>query len=105
MITVVHGAHDRDGYADDGTRLHQGRGPLVQAARTQSAPLYDAVWEDTGLSKRDRSLITVAALAAMGQTGARSPLLLSPERRHEKPNHGSAAARSTSHHLVYSFKL
>ena len=84
MITVVHGAHDRDGYADDGTRLHQGRGPLVQAARTQSAPLYDAVWEDTGLSKRDRSLITVAALVAM---------VRSPKRRHERPNQGPAAAR------------
>lgn len=28
--------------------------------------LFDEVWERPGLSKRDRSLITVAALAAMG---------------------------------------
>ncbi len=26
------------------------------------SPLYDKVWEDSDLSKRDRSLITVAAL-------------------------------------------
>ena len=30
-------------------------------------PLYDTVWEDPDLSKRDRSLVTVAALAAMGR--------------------------------------
>jgi 4-carboxymuconolactone decarboxylase len=29
--------------------------------------LYGDVWERPGLSKRDRSLITVAALAAMGR--------------------------------------
>jgi 4-carboxymuconolactone decarboxylase len=28
-------------------------------------PLYSTVWEDAALSKRDRSLITVAALVAM----------------------------------------
>ncbi|MFF2650253.1 carboxymuconolactone decarboxylase family protein [Streptomyces sp. NPDC058045] len=30
--------------------------------------LFDEVWEREGLSKRDRSLITVAALTAMGRT-------------------------------------
>jgi len=30
--------------------------------------LYGDVWERPGLSKRDRSLITVAALAAMGRS-------------------------------------
>ncbi|MER6988313.1 carboxymuconolactone decarboxylase family protein [Saccharopolyspora hirsuta] len=30
--------------------------------------LFDEVWERDGLSKRDRSLITVAALTAMGRT-------------------------------------
>jgi len=30
--------------------------------------LFDEVWERAGLSKRDRSLITVAALTAMGKT-------------------------------------
>ncbi|MEU1983161.1 carboxymuconolactone decarboxylase family protein [Nocardia sp. NPDC019395] len=30
--------------------------------------LFDEVWEREGLSKRDRSLITVAALTAMGKT-------------------------------------
>ena len=29
------------------------------------SPLYDRVWEDPDLSKRDRSLVTVAALVAM----------------------------------------
>ncbi|ART69708.1 4-carboxymuconolactone decarboxylase [Mycobacterium dioxanotrophicus] len=29
--------------------------------------LFDEVWERAGLSKRDRSLITVAALTAMGK--------------------------------------
>lgn len=29
--------------------------------------LFDEVWERAGLSKRDRSLVTVAALAAMGK--------------------------------------
>ena len=29
--------------------------------------LFDEVWERVGLSKRDRSLITVAALTAMGK--------------------------------------
>ena len=28
-------------------------------------PLYNTVWEDAALSKRDRSLVTVAALVAM----------------------------------------
>jgi len=28
------------------------------------SPLYDSVWEDPDLSKRDRSLVTVAALVA-----------------------------------------
>jgi 4-carboxymuconolactone decarboxylase len=37
------------------------------SALTES-PLYDRVWEDTDLSKRDRSLITVAALVAMGRS-------------------------------------
>ncbi len=32
------------------------------------SPLYSQVWEDADLSKRDRSLITVAALVAMGKT-------------------------------------
>jgi len=31
-----------------------------------NSPLYDQVWEDTELSKRDRSLVTVAALVAQG---------------------------------------
>jgi hypothetical protein len=90
--------------APDFTSPREGPRAFTPRPRALTLSLY-AIWEDAGLSKRDRSLITVAALAAMGQTGARSPLLLSPERRHEKPNHGSAAARSTSHHLVYSFKL
>ncbi len=30
--------------------------------------LFDEVWERDGLSKRDRSLVTVAALTAMGKT-------------------------------------
>ncbi len=30
--------------------------------------LFDQVWEREGLSKRDRSLVTVAALTAMGKT-------------------------------------
>jgi 4-carboxymuconolactone decarboxylase len=30
--------------------------------------LFDEVWDRAGLSKRDRSLITVAALTAMGKT-------------------------------------
>jgi 4-carboxymuconolactone decarboxylase len=30
--------------------------------------LFDEVWERVGLSKRDRSLVTVAALAALGKT-------------------------------------
>jgi alkylhydroperoxidase/carboxymuconolactone decarboxylase family protein YurZ len=30
-------------------------------------PLYSQVWEDADLSKRDRSLITVAALVALGR--------------------------------------
>ncbi|QDP96312.1 carboxymuconolactone decarboxylase family protein [Microlunatus elymi] len=30
--------------------------------------LFDEVWEREGLSKRDRSLVTVAALTAMGRT-------------------------------------
>ena len=31
------------------------------------SPLYDKVWEDADLSKRDRSLITVAALVCLGR--------------------------------------
>jgi 4-carboxymuconolactone decarboxylase len=31
-------------------------------------PLYSQVWEDADLSKRDRSLITVAALVALGHS-------------------------------------
>jgi 4-carboxymuconolactone decarboxylase len=31
------------------------------------SPLYDEVWEDSDLSKRDRSLITVAALVCLGR--------------------------------------
>lgn len=30
--------------------------------------LFDQVWEREGLSKRDRSLVTVAALTALGKT-------------------------------------
>lgn len=30
--------------------------------------LFDEVWERQGLSKRDRSLVTVAALTALGKT-------------------------------------
>ncbi|WP_445330359.1 carboxymuconolactone decarboxylase family protein [Streptomyces sp. A475] len=30
--------------------------------------LFDEVWERAGLSKRDRSLVTVAALTALGRT-------------------------------------
>lgn len=30
--------------------------------------LFDEVWERPGLSKRDRSLVTVAAFTAMGKT-------------------------------------
>lgn len=32
------------------------------------AVLFDEVWERQGLSKRDRSLVTIAALTAMGKT-------------------------------------
>ncbi|HEY0146814.1 MAG: carboxymuconolactone decarboxylase family protein [Methylovirgula sp.] len=32
------------------------------------SPLYDKVWEDPELSKRDRSLVTVASLIALGNT-------------------------------------
>ena len=32
------------------------------------SPLYDKVWEDPELSKRDRSLVTVAALVAAGNS-------------------------------------
>jgi 4-carboxymuconolactone decarboxylase len=32
------------------------------------SPLYSQVWEDADLSKRDRSLITVAALLALGHS-------------------------------------
>jgi 4-carboxymuconolactone decarboxylase len=32
-----------------------------------ASPLYDRVWEDPDLSKRDRSLVTVAVLIAMGR--------------------------------------
>jgi 4-carboxymuconolactone decarboxylase len=32
------------------------------------SPLYDIVWEDKDLSKRDRSLATVAALVALGNS-------------------------------------
>lgn len=32
------------------------------------SPLYDQVWEDPDLAKRDRSLITIATLVAMGKT-------------------------------------
>jgi 4-carboxymuconolactone decarboxylase len=32
------------------------------------SPLYSEVWEDADLSKRDRSLITVAALVALGHS-------------------------------------
>jgi 4-carboxymuconolactone decarboxylase len=39
-----------------------------------NSPLYDQVWEDPELSKRDRSLVTVAALLALGHT-------------HELPSH------------------
>ena len=54
--------------------------PSVSSARSevrQVAPklidlsekvLYGDIWERPGLSKRDRSLITVAALIAMGRT-------------------------------------
>ncbi|MEJ0049719.1 MAG: carboxymuconolactone decarboxylase family protein [Methylovirgula sp.] len=32
------------------------------------SPLYDKVWEDPELSKRDRSPVTVASLIALGST-------------------------------------
>ncbi|QCR45299.1 4-carboxymuconolactone decarboxylase [Curtobacterium sp. SGAir0471] len=32
------------------------------------AVLFDEVWERNGLSKRDRSLVTIAALTALGKT-------------------------------------
>ena len=53
-------------------RPHGGRGAeLAKVAPglnhyTQSI-LYDEVWERPGLSKRDRSLITIAALIAMNR--------------------------------------
>lgn len=31
--------------------------------------LFDEVWERTDLSKRDRSLVTISVLAALGKTG------------------------------------
>lgn len=37
-------------------------------ARYTDEILFDEVWESTGLSKRDRSLVTVAALVAVGAT-------------------------------------
>ena len=50
--------------------------------------LFDEVWEREGLSKRDRSLITVAALTALGQDRpAAVPLELRPhQRRHRAPS-------------------
>ena len=44
-----------------------------------NSPLYDQVWEDPELSKRDRSLVTVAALVAQGHV-------------HELPSHLRRAA-------------
>ncbi|HTW26283.1 MAG TPA: carboxymuconolactone decarboxylase family protein [Acetobacteraceae bacterium] len=38
-----------------------------QLARFVDSPLFDTVWADPALSARDRSLITVAALVALGR--------------------------------------
>lgn len=43
--------------------------------------LFDEVWERPDLSKRDRSLITVAALTCVNER--RAPLLSGPKRQAE----------------------
>ncbi len=42
--------------------------------------LFGEVWEREGLSKRDRSLITVAALTAMGRPTSSSSTATTPAR-------------------------
>jgi len=43
------------------------RGTVPKLAEISDQVIYGDVWERPGLSKRDRSLITVAALVAMGR--------------------------------------
>src|SRR3954447_8309031 len=43
------------------------RGTVPKLAETYDPVIYGDVWERPGLSKRDRSLITVAALVATGR--------------------------------------
>ena len=43
------------------------RGTVPKLAEISDTVIYGDVWERPGLSKRDRSLITVAALVAMGR--------------------------------------
>src|SRR5256884_1851474 len=43
------------------------RGTVPKLAEISDAVIYGEIWERPGLSKRDRSLIVVAALLAMGR--------------------------------------
>jgi 4-carboxymuconolactone decarboxylase len=43
------------------------RGTVPKLAEISDAVIYGDVWERPGLSKRDRSLITVATLLALGR--------------------------------------
>jgi 4-carboxymuconolactone decarboxylase len=43
------------------------RGTVPKLAEISDTLIYGEVWERPGLSRRDRSLITVAALLAMGR--------------------------------------
>ena len=43
------------------------RGTVPKLAEISDTLIYGEVWERPGLSRRDRSLITVAALIAMGR--------------------------------------
>jgi 4-carboxymuconolactone decarboxylase len=43
------------------------RGTVPRLAEISDTLIYGEVWERPGLSRRDRSLITVAALLAMGR--------------------------------------
>ena len=43
------------------------RGTVPKLAEISDTVIYGEVWERPGLSKRDRSLVTVAALIAMGR--------------------------------------
>jgi len=47
--------------------LFKKRSAILSRRTLVKSPVYDGVWEDPDLSKRDRSLITVAALVCMGR--------------------------------------